>query len=115
MMESPSPEVLAAAAIRGREEAPRPIQLAAVRPGADERQLPSPREPRRVAPERRRVLLGREVAPTAPGLVADAPEADGERLALTVGRALLGGRGRPRRRVAVLDPAPEVLGREAAH
>src|SRR6185295_19060745 len=115
MMERPSPQVLAPAAVGGGEEAPRPVQLPAVRARADERQLPGPREPRRVAAERGRVLLGREVPAAAPGLVAHAPEADVEGLALAVGRPLVGGRGAPRRRVAVFHPAPEVLRREAAH
>src|SRR5437867_9301521 len=115
MMERPSPQALAPPAVGGGEKAPRPVQVAAVRARADERQLPAPREPRRVAAERRRVLLGREVAAASPGLVPDAPEADAERVALAVGRALVGGRGGPRGRVAVLHPAPEILRREAAH
>src|SRR6266581_1091881 len=114
MMERPAPEVLAATAVGGGEEAARPVQLAAVRPGADERQLARPRQPRGVAAERGCVLLGREVAAAAPGLVADAPEAHIQRLALAVGGALVGGGGAPGRRVAVLHPAPEVLRGQAA-
>ena len=57
------------------------------------------------------IVLGDELAAAAPALVADAPVADAEGLATAVGRALVGEGGRSCRRVAVLDPLLEFLGR----
>src|SRR5438445_2100970 len=58
------------------EETPCPIEIAAVRSGADERELdPELRHPGRVTPVLDGVLVGRELAATAPAFVPHAPEA----------------------------------------
>ncbi len=94
------------------EESPGPVEVVAVGAGGDQVErhavLGQPLgEPAVLAA----IVLGDELAAAAPALVADAPVADAERLALAVGRALIGERGRAGRCVAVLDPLLELLGR----
>src|SRR5262245_59141396 len=97
------------------QESTGPGEAAAVRPRADERQVHAELgDPGDEPPVLDRVLLGREVAAAAPGLVADAPEPDPERLGVTAGGPQLGERGAARWRVAVIHPLIEVAGRQAA-
>ena len=107
----------AGAARRERLEEPRrPLAIAAVGSSGDEldRDAES-RHPRRVAPELGRVFFGREVAAAAPRLVADAPVADVERIAIAPPRAQIRHRRRAGGRVAVFNPLVQVARRQAAH
>src|ERR1017187_4920585 len=61
------------------------------------------------AENRRGVVVGREPAAAAPGLVADAPITHVQRLPLSILRALIRQRSGPRGRVAILHPPVEIL------
>ncbi len=94
------------------EEAAGPVEVVAVGAGGDQVErnavLGQPvGEPAVFAA----IIFGDELAAAAPALVADAPVADAERLALAVGRAFIGQRRRAGRCVAVFDPLLELLGR----
>src|SRR5208283_6114005 len=87
------------------EETPGPVEIVAVRPGGNQVELHTILgKPLGELAIFAAEILGCEFAAAAPALVADTPVADAQRLALAVGRALIGQRGRAGRRVAVLDP-----------
>src|SRR5205085_11528702 len=109
-------EVPVAALGEAREEAARPAPVAAVRPRRDEGQLHAVSgNPRDELAELVRVLFGRHLAAATPRLVAHAPVAHAERLALAARRAKARQSSHPRRRVTIFDPLVEGFGREAAH
>src|SRR5436190_19571359 len=95
MMQRPDPHrSQRAPLIQLGKEASRPIQIAPVRTRADEGESDSiVRHPGSEPPVLGRVLFRSKVAAASPRLVADAPEADVERVALAIRSAGLGRRG----------------------
>src|SRR5262249_55234902 len=93
------------------EEAPRPVEVVAVRAGGDQVQLHSvTRHPFSESAILGAIVLGRELAAAAPALVTDAPVTDAEWAGVAVRAALVGQRRGAGRGVAVLDPALILLG-----
>src|SRR5437773_8740730 len=95
MMQRPAPHrAQCAPLIQLGEEAARPIEIAAIRAGADEGEFDTiVRHPGSEPSVLGRILFRRKVATASPRLVADAPEADVERVALAIRSAGLGRRG----------------------
>src|SRR5262245_42138463 len=91
------------------EEAARPIDVAAVRPGGDVFEVDAvARRPGDETPKFRRVLFRREAAPATPRFIADAPELNIERVAIARRGAHIRERGFARRGVTVFDPFVEI-------
>src|SRR5262245_44706756 len=92
-----------------------PIDIPAIRPGADKFQINSKaRRPGDKSAEFRRVFLGGETSAAAPGFIADSPILDIERLAVASGGALIRKRCFTCRSIAVFDPFIEIFRRQAA-
>ena len=119
VVQRPAPDPLHQVFVLGcqrGEETLCPLDFIAVRPRGDEVQrYAHARRPGRVAPEGRRVFLGRHFPTAAPPLVAYAPEVDVERVVVAGLLAQFGQRSRARWRVAVVDPLVEIFGWQAAH
>ena len=117
IVQRPAPDPLHEPWILGRERGEKalgPGDIVAVRTGGDEGQRDAHAgRPGGVAAERGRVLLGRHVAAATPALVAHAPQADVERIAVAALFSQARQRGRAGRCVAVVDPLVEILGRQA--
>src|SRR5262249_15108868 len=97
------------------EEAARPVDVAAVRPGGDVFEVDAvARRPGDEAAEFSRVFSRRKAAPAAPRFVADPPELDVEWVTVAGGGAQVRESGSARRGVAVFDPFVEIFGRQAA-
>ena len=100
---------------KGGEEAPGPVEIAAVGARGDEREFRAEvGHPGRVAAVFARVGIRCELAAAPPAFIADAPVAYRVRLSRSVGCAQLGQTGTAGRGVAVFDPLVEVLGTQAA-
>src|SRR5450759_4643070 len=113
MVRGPTPQVSEPASVGHLlEEAARPVSRIAIGARSHQCQLAAVAgHPCCVTAEFAGVILRRELAATAPTLVADAPETHVQRLAFAVRGALVGQRRRTRRRIAVFHPTPEFLRR----
>src|SRR5262249_31726140 len=97
------------------EESLGPIDVVAIGPGCDqERGRIVLRQPLDEASVRYAVILGDELAPATPTLVADAPEPHPERIGMAVGRSLIRQARRTGRGIAVFHPLLEFLRRTRA-
>src|SRR5207247_6009868 len=98
------------------EKTLRPVEVATIRTGGDQRERAIElRQPCGVAAVFDSVLVGSEIAATAPGLIAYAPVVNAKRIPIPLRGAQICQRTLTGRGVAILNPLIKILWSQASH